>query len=298
MRLKDSRRLLIATCVALSALVHAEIPAAADATSDWLPGPGAAGDNTYAGFIDSPANGSTISFNSEIAVNGWVVDQSASGWSGIDDVQVYLGLQDQGGTLLSRARIAVPRNDVAAVFGNPDWATAGFSVSFADSGLAIGPNQLTIYAHTPDKGSWYRQVEVRVPAPPDRPFADDPLLIVREAAPSLEVTAKTSTLTLRGYVIDRNMPLGTVLGVGGSGVARMQVYLDGPRNTGTLLGMATLGQKNREATGFGERFLNSGFEVTVHPSDFGAERHELFLYALSAYWPNETLEIIPFTVHE
>ena len=121
---------------------------------------------------------------------------------------------------------------------------------------------------------------------------------MREAAPSLEVTAKTSTLTLRGYVIDRNMPLGTVLGVGGSGVARMQVYLDGPRNTGTLLGMATLGQKNREATGFGERFLNSGFEVTVHPSDFGAERHELFLYALSAYWPNETLEIIPFTVHE
>ena len=49
---------------------------------------------------------------------------------------------------------------------------------------------------------------------------------------------------------------------------------------------------------FGERFLNSGFEVTVHPSDFSAERHELFLYALSAYWPNETLEIIPFTVRE
>jgi hypothetical protein len=78
------------------------------------------------------------------------------------------------------------------------------------------------------------------------------------------------------------------------------VYLDGPRNggtgAGTFIGNATLGQKNREATGFGERFLMSGFTITVHPNDFTAERHELFIYADSAYWPSETLAIVPFTV--
>ena len=54
--------------------------------------------------------------------------------------------------------------------------------------------------------------------------------------------------------------------------------------------------KNREATGFGERFLQSGWQIDVHPSDFTVDKHELFIYATSAFWPNETLVIIPFEV--
>jgi hypothetical protein len=77
--------------------------------------------------------------------------------------------------------------------------------------------------------------------------------------------------------------------------------LDGPTNggagAGIFLGSATLGQRNREATGFGERFLTSGFTITVHPGDMTQDRHALFIYAFSAYWPSETLAIVPFTVH-
>jgi len=80
-------------------------------------------------------------------------------------------------------------------------------------------------------------------------------------------------------------------------VTGIQVFLDGPRNAGTFLGNAQLGLKNREATGFGERFLQSGFELTVHPGDISADKHQLFIYAASAYWPNDTLVIVPFTVH-
>jgi hypothetical protein len=88
------------------------------------------------------------------------------------------------------------------------------------------------------------------------------------------------------------------LGVGGSGVSQIQVYLDGSRNNGdgTFLANATLGLKYREATGFGQRFLMSGFEVTVHPNQMSADRHAFFIYALSAYWPTETLLIIPFNL--
>jgi hypothetical protein len=293
---KSWGRAVLVVCLALSALARTAASAAADASSPWLPGPDAVGDDTYTGFIDSPAPGAVINFNSDIVLAGWVVDQTASGWSGIDDVSVYLGLKEQGGIVLAHARTGVPRADVASVFGNAYWASSGFSVSFANNGLAIGPNVLTVYLHTPDKGSWYRQVQLQVPAPPDRAFADDPLLIAREAVPSLDVTQATTSLTLRGYAIDRNMPTAVSVGIGGSGVSRVHFYLDGPRNSGTFLGSATLGLKNREATGFGERFLNSGWEMTVHPSDFSADRHELYLYALSAYWPNETLLIIPFNV--
>jgi hypothetical protein len=234
---------------------------------------------------------------STIQVRGWIVDRTAVGWTGVDGVQIYRGLQDQGGTLLASASVGVRRDDVVSALGNPFWAGAGFSATFSDSGLSIGPNVLSVYAHTPDRGWWYKQLSVSVPAPPDRAFADDPLLIVREAVPSVDVDQKTPTLTLRGYAIDRNMPLNLSVGVSGSGVGSIQFYLDGPRTAGTFVGTAQQGLKNREATGFGERFVQSGWEMSVHPSDFSVDKHELFIYAMSAYWPSETLEIIPFTVH-
>jgi hypothetical protein len=290
------RRASLVACLTLLTCLYTATTAAADSSSPWLPGPDASGDDTFTGFIDSPLPDALIEINSNLDVRGWVVDRTASGWSGVDDVAIYLGLQEQGGTLLAHAQVGVPRPDVAAAFGNSYWANSGFSVSFANSGLSIGPNVLSIYLHAPDRGWWYRQVEVRMPQPPDRPYADDPLLIVREATPSLDVSRTTTSLTLKGYAIDRNMPLSTSVGVGGSGVSRIQFYLDGPRNSGTPLGSAALGEKNREATGFGDRFLNSGWEMTVHPSDFSVDRHELYLYALSAYWPTETLVIIPFNV--
>jgi hypothetical protein len=236
--------------------------ALADAASPWIAGPNAVGDDTFVGFIDAPASDSTVPHLSTVEVRGWIVDRTAVGWTGIDDVQIYRGLQDQGGTLLARASVGVRRDDVVAALGNPFWASAGFAASFSD-----------------------------------RAFADDPLLIVREAVPSVDVAQNVPNLTLRGYAIDRNLPLNIQLGVSGSGVASVQFYLDGPRTAGTFLGNAQQGLKNREATGFGERFVQSGWEMTVHPSDVSIDKHTLFIYANSAYWPSETLVIIPFEVH-
>src|SRR5262249_40969523 len=86
----------------------------ADAASPWLPRPSASGDDTYSGYVDVPSGGATVN-TSSITVKGWVVDRTATGWSGVDDVQVYAGLADQGGTLLAHANIAQPRPDVATV---------------------------------------------------------------------------------------------------------------------------------------------------------------------------------------
>ena len=290
-------RSLLLLCLVLSLLGPATLRAGAD--NGWTAGPSAVGDNTYIGFIDTPATGTTFLPNSMVVVQGWVVDQSAAGWTGIDQVQIYLGLQDQGGTLMVQANLGTRRDDVVSATGNSFWANSGFSGSFSANSLPVGSSTLTVYAHTPDKGWWYRQLQVSIPAAPDRAFADDPLLIVRQAAPSLDVSQQsTPTLILTGYAIDRNLPLNQQLGVGGSGVSRVQAYLDGPRvaGTGPLIATATLGQKNREATGFGDRFLMSGWELTVHPGDMTVDNHALFIYADSAYWPSETLVIVPVRV--
>jgi hypothetical protein len=289
-------KLALAACLALATFVQLSNLAAADAGSPWTPGPNAVGDDTFTGFIDAPVSGSTVVRNSTVVVQGWVVDRTAQGWTGIDDVQIFLGVPGQGGALMAGASIGLRRDDVAAALGNPFWAGAGFSASFSDNGLAAGSNVVTVAAHTPDKGWWYKQLELRVQPLPDIAYADDPLLVVREVLPSLDVVQNTPNLTLRGYAIDRNLPLNMVLGVGGSGVSRMQVYLDGPRQGGIFLGNPQLGMNNREATGFGQRFLQSGWQLTVHANEFSVDKHEFFIYAASAYWPNETLVVIPFNV--
>src|SRR5579864_1065308 len=276
-------------------------PVHADAASPWTPGPGANGDDTYAGFIDTPISGATVFPNAMVAISGWAVDKTATGWSGIDQMQVYLGLQDQGGTLLVQGSIGTPRADVASATGNAFLANSGFNASFSASSLSTGSNLLTVYIHTPDKGWWFKQLQITIPAAPDRPFADDPLLIVRTADPSLDVSQTVNNLILTGYAIDRNLPLNQQLGVAGSGVSVVSAYLDGPRTSGNgagaFVGNATMGQAFREATGFGARFLNSGWQLTLHPHDLTVDRHELYIYAESAYWPNETLVILPFNVH-
>jgi hypothetical protein len=293
-------RFRLALALLLIGLVGAS-PVSADSASPWTPGPDATGDDTYAGFIDSPISGTSITPNSSVVIKGWVVDRSAVGWTGIDSVEVYSGLRDQGGSLMVQAATSQPRSDIAAALGNPYWANSGFTATFSEASLSVGSNLLTVYAHTPDKGWWYRQLQLIVPAAPARANADDPLVVVREATPSLDVPQTTPTLSLIGYAIDRNMPANVQLGVGGSGVSSVQAYLDGPRTpgngSGSLLATASLGQKNREATGFGDRFEMSGFEIDIHPTDLTVDRHELYIYAESAFWPHESLVVIPFNIH-
>jgi hypothetical protein len=271
--------------------------AAADASSPWSPGPNAIGDDTFVGVIDAPGSVSTVTRNSNVVVRGWIVDRTADGWTGIDDVQIYRDLQGQGGEfLLVRASIGIPRDDVASALGNPFWANAGYTAAFSDAGLVVGSNPIAIYIHAPDKGWWYQQIDVQVQPLPAIAYADDPLLVVQQALPSLTVDHAQTTITLRGYAIDRNLPSDQKLGVGGSGVARIRVFLDGPRGTGTLLGEAELGRKNRDPAGFGQRFTNGGWQFIIRPPELTVDKHVLFIYAASAYWPNEALVIVPFNV--
>ena len=201
-----------------------------------------------------------------------------------------------------RASNGQPRNDVASALGTPYWANSGFTATFSEAGLAVGPNLLVVYAHAPDKGWWYRQLQVSVPAAPARAYADDPLLIVRQATPSLDVAHTTSTLTLTGYAIDRNLPTSAQVGAGGSGVSSVQAYLDGPRTPGNGAGQPHRNRHPRTQEPRSHRLRRPirdvrASQIDIHPSDLSVERHVLYIYADSAYWPNETLVVIPFNIH-
>src|SRR5205823_13409362 len=69
---------------------------------------------------------------------------------------------NNGGTLLTHAFFAQDRPDVARAFGRADWGAAGWSAIVPTSALVPGANLISVYAHSPAKGWWYRQVTLSV----------------------------------------------------------------------------------------------------------------------------------------
>src|SRR5579864_5922273 len=155
------RRVFMTACAAVALLGSMAAPAAAQqAGSGWQPGPGGVLDNTYSGFIDQPTAGGTVPGSGSFAVTGWFVDQTAQGWAGADQGQVWLGTMDGGGKMLAQLNIAQSRPDVASALGNPYYVASGFSGVVQGSAVPGGPQTLNVYMHTGGKGWWFKSVNV------------------------------------------------------------------------------------------------------------------------------------------
>lgn len=154
-------RIALIVCL-LGSLVVASSQRLAHADGAWQPGPDASGPSTLVGYVDTPSADSVLTGGATVA--GWVVDSSASGWTGIVRVDVVAG--DSGsGTDLGSATIQQPRPDVAAALDNPYWAGAGFSLAVSSGALPAGTDHLSIVAKTAGKGSWTLAVPVQLGAP-------------------------------------------------------------------------------------------------------------------------------------
>src|SRR5690349_17142016 len=67
----------------------------ADPLTTWTAGPDSVLDDTYTGAIDLPVTNASVPAGG-FGLSGWVVDQTADGWSGVDDVQIWLGVMGSG----------------------------------------------------------------------------------------------------------------------------------------------------------------------------------------------------------
>ena len=155
-------RLLRLAGVLALLLAMAPVSAVALVGEGWTTGPGALGENTYSGVIDAPIPNAQITRPGALQLAGWIVDRRADGWAGIDDVEIFLGTMNNGGTLLANAYFAQNRPDVSAALGRSDWLASGWSAIVSTNALVPGDNPLSIYVHSPANGWWYRQVMVHV----------------------------------------------------------------------------------------------------------------------------------------
>lgn len=259
--------------------------AGADPLTAWTAGPDASPPSTYDGYIDVPAMNATVP-TGLFTVSGWFVDTTAQGWSGADEIDVWQGTMNGGGRLLTGAGIHQHRPDVAAAESNPFWAASGFGGLVPADSLSPGPQTLSVYAHTPDKGWWYKQVNVTVspdsvPAPVTRSSTSSLPTVAIEKPKDGELVLTTRDYEIFGYALDTHAGLNQ--GVAGTGVDRVQVYLGADRdNGGTFLGNAVLGYSDPvPASLYGSRFASAGWRLTFTPTRFDNNTYLLFAYARS-----------------
>jgi hypothetical protein len=229
-------------------------PAAAQSVSisgsSWLAGPSGTGDATYSGALDQPPSLTSAT------ISGWVVDTSAQGWSGIDDVQIWSGPMDAGGQLVAHPVIQQNRPDVAATLGNPYWAASGFSGPLSSSPSNTAAS-LYVYAHTPSKGWWYNLFLV---SPAIGAISTGPRVDIEVPTP-LATVHNSMAYAMSGTAYDSASTSGT-------GVDRVSVYLNGDRKTGIYIGDATLGHFDKFSAQAGEQFANAGWQLTFQPSSW------------------------------
>jgi hypothetical protein len=236
----------------------------------WSPAAGADGDNTYEGFIDQPAAGASIPLSSSFRVRGWAVDMAAEGWAGIDDVQVL-----NGSTVLAHGSVAGGRPDVGAATGNPFWAASGFDVLVPGGALQAGPANLTVAIHTPGKGMWAKQLSVNIAGGGSviTGVASSALILTIVAPGDGEDVLANHNGVIRGVAYDTRTR--AELGVG---VDRVQVYLDGPRDS---VGSQTLGIATQVA---------NTWTLAWEPTKYDHVRqHHLWVYAHSNVTGEERL---------
>jgi hypothetical protein len=299
--------------VGLFGALLAPASASADPITAWTGGPGAALDNTYDGYIDVPKLNATVPTGS-FTVAGWFVDKLAEGWAGADDVQIWQGTMDGGGKMLAKAVFAQGRPDVAAATGNPFWAASGFGGVVPANSLAAGNQTLSVYAHTPGKGWWYKQVTVNVSASapaattPSAPAASAPtvsggalpILVIEKPSSGENINTRSNggLYQMIGYALDKNAALNQ--GSQGTGIDHVSVYVDKERDSGgAFLGDADLAFSDTAATTtYGSQFASAGWRLTFKPTSLHAGSHTLFVYAHSVVTGKEDLETVGMNIVE
>jgi hypothetical protein len=247
----------------------------ASADQAWQPGPGAADDNTIDGSVDLPGD-TTVSTSGSFQVAGWLVDRSADGWSGIDQVQVYNGQMDSGGTALASATVGLNRPDVGAALANPYWSASGFTADVPGAAVQPGVTTLYVYAHTPARGWWYQPIYVsasslELPGAPVPAANGFPSVTISAPASGEHIPWTRGTYTLYGSAADPRAGRAN-----GSGIDRVTVYFYGDEHDPNriFVGNATI-----DGTTWSLDFVPKNFP-TGHP--------QMYVYARSSLTGRES----------
>jgi hypothetical protein len=197
--------------------------------------------------LDSPASGATV--GQAFQVSGWALDRAATTGTGVDFVHVYAYPNPGSGQapiFLGAAAYGQSRGDVGAAFGT-QFTDTGYALQV--NGLAPGPYQLSVYAHSAVSGS-YQLTNASL-------TVVGPLMSLDYPAPDV---ARAQPFTLSGWSLDAAASSGT-------GVDTLHVWAypnPGSGQPALFVGVATYGLSRPDVgAAYGARFTNSGYSLQV-----------------------------------
>jgi hypothetical protein len=179
---------------------------------------------------------------------------------------------DGGGRMLAKAAFAQSRPDVAAATANPFWSASGFNAVIPGSSVPGGNQALYVYVHTGGKGWWFKTVNVNgggsgtgsaaAPAP-SAPAASS------AAAPAPSNNGAAPVITISNLNNNQNVSTKgdyTINGSVSGNIDRMEVWIFGERNSGTLLGTPSPAS-------------DGSWSLTFSPTHFPSTHTNVYVYA-------------------
>jgi hypothetical protein len=229
-------------------------------------------DVTVGGFsvvaIGAPAESAVVT--SSFEVDGWALDNRAAAGTGVDAVHVYLSPNDgaDAPVFIGVASYGWTRNDVAAAYGT---RFAGSGYHFTVSGAMPGDYVLGVYAHSTATNSFSLVAQQH--------FTISATALVSIGTPAAESTIGRSPFDVTGWAIDRSA-------ASGIGVDALHVYAYPNPGTGQgaiFLGVATQGiARSDVASLYGDRYLNSGYELRVDGAGLASGVYDIVVWSHSS----------------
>jgi hypothetical protein len=200
-----------------------------------------------------------------------------------------------GGTMIGKGVVGENRPDVASTLGNPYWGASGFAVTVPGSSVPAGSQTLDVYVHTPGKGWWFEPLTVNgggasssasapAPASPSQSAPAPAAAGTATGAPTVTISdpAENSNVSTRrgDSTIDGTA---TEPGIGPSDIDRVDVYIDGEKDTGQLLGTT-------------KPASDGTWSVTFTPTHFASTHSNVYVYAHSKSTGRETEAVRGFNI--
>jgi Tol biopolymer transport system component len=204
----------------------------------------------------------------------------------VEDIQIYLDGDKDNGIFLGKADYGLPSSDAALIYGK-DFADFGFNLKADTSKYTFEPGSvhtLYIYVNIPASGVQYFKEEVTIPG---QAILSQTIKMSIDSIADNEIITndKLKEIRISGWTADLNVREGT-------GISKVEVFLDGPTGFGKKLGDAQINLERTDVGNiYGANFNNCGYSLTFDGSALEpGSSHKLFVYATS---PDGSYQYIP-----
>jgi len=196
----------------------------------------------------------------------------------ISEIEIYLDSGRESGIFLGNAVYSMTSEEAFMIYGE-DFSESGFLLVADNEGYIFEPGSihyLYIYTLIPEYGWDYTRKKILIPGDSNE---DENIKLSVDNPSQNEVIeeADKSNIRVSGWSVDFNFSDNT-------GVDRIEIYLNGPKNFGEFLGEADYGTERPDvANTFGNaNYTNSGYSLHFDGSSLeeGSE-NTLYVYSFS-----------------